>query len=329
MAVCAVAVSAQWEPLTSGTKASLRGLSSPGAEVAWASGSAGTILVTLDGGNSWKSRGFAGSEELDFRDVQAFDGRTAVVMSAGPGAKSRIYRTQDGGANWVLSHQNSEPEGFFDSMAFWDRKRGILIGDPVGGRFTVLTTDDGGKSWKKTSAEGSMPPANAGEGAFAASGTAVAVYKGGLAWFATGGEKGARVFRSNDYGKTWQVAQTPVRHDSASAGIFSVAFADARHGFAAGGDYRKTAETRGTLAITEDGGRTWSAATGLTGFRSAVALVGKGLWVATGPDGTDLSTDGGRTWKPLAGAGYHAISGRFASGFDGRIAILKLRTERN
>ncbi|BDC49749.1 oxidoreductase [Bryobacterales bacterium F-183] len=297
--------------------------------MAWASGGSGTVLLTLDGGKSWKSRGFAGTEELDFRDVEGFDWKTAVLMSAGPGAKSRIYRTEDGGANWKLSYQNTDTDGFFDSMAFWDRKRGILVGDPVGGRFTVLTTADGGKSWTRVPAAG-LPPANEGEGAFAASGTAIAVYKGGLAWFATGGEKGARVFRSKDWGRTWEVAQTPVRHDGASAGIFSVAFADARHGFVAGGDYRKTGEARDTLAVTSDGGKTWTAVAGLGGFRSAVALVGKkDMWVATGPDGTDVSYDGGRSWTPIPGAGFHSISGRFASGFDGRIAILKLRNERN
>lgn len=294
--------------------------------MAWASGASGTVLLTLDGGKSWKPRGFAGSEDLDFRDVEGFDGTTAVLMSAGPGAKSRLYRTEDGGAHWALAYQNPDPEGFFDSMAFWNRKRGILVGDPVAGRFTVLTTEDGGRTWQRVPAAG-LPPANAGEGAFAASGTAITVQKGGLAWFATGGEKGARVFRSRDWGKTWEVAQTPIRHDSASAGIFSIAFKDARNGFATGGDYRKTGDTQGTLAVTTDGGRTWTATTGLHGYRSSIAG-SKNTWLATGPDGTDLSTDGGKTWTAVPGVGYHAISGRFASGFDGRIAILKLRTER-
>ena len=63
-------------------------------------------------------------------------------------------------------------------------------------------------------------------------------------------------------------------------------------------------------AITTDGGRTWRAIQGLTGFRSAVAYIPgrKQTVVAVGPSGTDLSMDGGQTWKPIAGAGFHALS---------------------
>ena len=63
------------------------------------------------------------------------------------------------------------------------------------------------------------------------------------AWFGTGGLGGGRVFHSEDGGQTWSVAKTPIRHDSASAGIFSLAFSDALHGVAVGGDYMKPDES--------------------------------------------------------------------------------------
>jgi photosystem II stability/assembly factor-like uncharacterized protein len=310
----------QWNPLVSPSTASLRGLSAVDANIAWASGTGGTILKTTDGGKSWTSHNIAG--DLDFRDVQAFDAKVAVVMSAGPGAKSRIYRTEDGGQQWTLVHQNQQEKGFFDSVAFWDRRRGILVGDPVDGRFTILTTINGGVTWRPIAPAG-MPPANPDEGAFAASGTSIAVQRNGLAWFATGGERGGRVFRSKDWGTTWEAVQTPIRHDSASAGIFSLFFRDPDNGFAVGGDYKKPAEATGTMVITNDGGASWKATPGLSGYRSAIA-VSQTKMVATGPDGSDISEDGGKTWTSIPGPGFHSLSKTFASGAGGRLSKVKV-----
>jgi photosystem II stability/assembly factor-like uncharacterized protein len=212
----------QWTPTTAPSQASLRGIHAVSDSIVWASGANSTVLRTLDAGTSWQTFAVPGAEGLDFRDIHAWDAQTAIVMSAGPGTKSRLYRTTDGGATWTLSHENKQEKGFFDSIAFWDRKRGILVGDPVDGRFTILITVDGGVSWKPAASQ-SMPPAAEGEGAFAASGTAIAVSRNGRAWFGTGGEKGGRVFSSTDWGRSWNVFQTPIRHDTASAGVFSLA----------------------------------------------------------------------------------------------------------
>jgi photosystem II stability/assembly factor-like uncharacterized protein len=177
-----------------------------------------------------------------------------------------------------------------------------------------------------------MPPALPGEGAFAASGTCVVTARRTNAWFATGGAARARVFRSTDRGSTWQVADTPLAAGVASAGAFSLAFADARHGLVVGGDYRKEGESSANLAVTNDGGRTWLAPpTRLRGFRSAAAVWRREAdvgWMATGPAGTEWSMDGGRTWTAIPGDGFHALSiaARGAAvwvvGEQGRIARL-------
>jgi photosystem II stability/assembly factor-like uncharacterized protein len=93
------------------------------------------------------------------------------------------------------------------------------------------------------------------------------------AWLGTGGAERARVFRSNDGGLTWKVADTPIMTGVASAGIFSLALSDEKNGVAVGGDYRKEGDTGGNLAFTTDGGATWTmkGATRLRAFRSAVA----------------------------------------------------------
>ena len=116
----------------------------------------------------------------------------------------------------------------------------------------------------------------------------------------------------------------------ASAGIFSVAFRDAKHGVIVGGDYRKENEAIDNLAVTSDGGVTWRLVKGLSGFRSVVAYVPTlpETLVAIGPSGADYSTDDGRTWMTLAGPGFDTLSfahGRaiaFAAGARGSIGRL-------
>ena len=177
-----------------------------------------------------------------------------------------------------------------------------MLGDPVGGRFVVFTTEDA-TWWQNRTG----PEARPGEGAFAASGTCLIVGGAHEAWFASGA---ARVFHSTDEGRTWQVSSTPMRHDKPSAGIFSLAFSDARNGIAVGGDYAQDQETRGDIAVTSDGGHTWREPPGRpAGFRSAVAWVpDRKLWIAVGTSGSDISRDGGRTWTRFDTGAYNAIS---------------------
>ncbi len=313
-----------WIPQDSHTTESLRGVCAVSATVVWASGTRGVFLKTTDGGASWRAATVPGAEALDFRDVHAVDERTAYLLSIGTGDKSRIYKTTDGGAHWTLQLTNPDPAGFFDQFAFWDATHGILMGDPVDGQLVIMTTADGGKSWQKQR----TAPALTGEGAFAASGTGIVILGKGSVWAGTGGPGAARVFYSRNRGLTWTVATTPIRNDSASAGIFSLAFSDSKLGIAVGGDYTKADDATANIAITSDGGQTWTRPAGTPpyGFRSAVAfLADRKAWIAAGPSGTDVSLDNGQTWKPFDKAGYNAVSfvsseAGWAVGPRGRIA---------
>src|ERR1700722_2255953 len=82
---------AVWTMQSSGTTAELRGISSVDGRVAWASGTDGTVLRTVDGGAHWKTcaipDGAGDGATLDIRGVQAWDAKEALVMASGPGAK--------------------------------------------------------------------------------------------------------------------------------------------------------------------------------------------------------------------------------------------------
>ena len=326
LALLAGTVSAQsWIPQVSNTRASLRGVSAVDANNVWASGSGGTYLVSNNGGATWRAAKVPGAEALDFRGISAIDAHTVYLMSAGSGEKSRIYKTTDAGEHWALQLTNPDPKGFFDAIAFWDALHGMVAGDPLDGRAEIRTTDDGGAHWERRDA----PPALPNEGAFAASNTCLALAGSAEAWLGTGGPGAGRVFHSKDRGRTWSVARTPIRNDSASAGIFSLAFTNARDGIAVGGDYAKDKEDRQNIAITHDGGATWTAPpSGPHGFRSAIVYVPAAkVWIVTGTSGSDVSSDG-IVWRSFDAGSYNAMSfaptgAGWAVGAQGRIAAFQ------
>ncbi len=326
----------QWTLQTSGVTARLRGVSAVSDRVAWASGADSTVLRTTDGGTTWTKLKVT-TDALDFRDIDAVDARTAYVLSIGNGPASRIYKTTDAGATWTLQFKNDDPKAFYDAMSFWDRNHGIVIGDSIDGQFCIMTTENGGRTWVRVPPSG-LPPAMENEGAFAASGTNIALFGKSHAWIGTGAGAKARVLRTTDRGRSWKIAETPLAAGP-SAGIFSIAFRDAKRGVVVGGDYRKENEAVDNLAVTSDGGVTWTLVKGLTGFRSVVAYAahsasGPGTLVALGPSGGDYSTDDGRTWKVLTGPGFDTLSlasrtsngvpAAFAAGVKGAVGKLIL-----
>lgn len=287
------------------TGSSLRGVSTVNDKVAWASGSKGTILKTNDGGATWQKLTIAGTEKLDFRDVEAFGNNTAYVISAGSPAK--IYKTTDGGTTWQEQYSNTAPDIFFDALAFWNKKEGMAFGDPINGQFSALLTKDGGKTWQNLT---TVPQAQAGEAGFAASGTCLFAFGKKTVYFGSGGAK-ARLLKSEDRGQTWNIFDTPILCGQASQGIFSVAFKNDKQGILVGGDYQQPPLAHGHCAITSDGGMSWQLIENQApaGFRSGVVFVPKSnIAIAVGTNGSDISYDNGKSWKSLNNIDSNSIS---------------------
>jgi photosystem II stability/assembly factor-like uncharacterized protein len=284
------------------------------------------VLRTVDGGKTWQRLTVPGAGALDFRDVDASSSRSAYVLSIGRGEASRIYKTVDAGQHWELQLSNTDPDVFLDAMSFRDERHGVAFSDSVGGRFVVFMTVDG-QRWERIP-DSRLPPARPGEGAYAASGTNIAMTAGRI-WIGT---TAGRVLRSIDDGRTWTLAETGMATGE-SAGIFSIAFSDADHGVVVGGDYRRESSAIDNVAWTADGGTTWTLVKdrGLSGFRSVVAFIaapsrsGVAL-MAIGPSGADWSDDDGRTWSAVEGAGFDTFSVSrdhrigWAAGSSGRIS---------
>jgi photosystem II stability/assembly factor-like uncharacterized protein len=183
----------QWDILPSPTTADLRGIHAVTPEIAWASGTSGTVLRTTDAGARWTLCPTPpNAEHLDFRGVQAFDAQTAIVMSSGRGPLSRLYKTTDACAHWTLVFTNPDPEGFWDAVQFSSRDFGVLLGDPVNNIFVVMLTFNGGSKWEKQTLR-ATEDIN-GESVFAASNSALLLPQhSGYRSFCTGGHGGPRV----------------------------------------------------------------------------------------------------------------------------------------
>lgn len=305
------------------------GVAPVSGRVAWLSGSRGTWARTTDGGSTWVTGTVPGADSLQFRDVHAVDERTAWLLSIGTGEDSRIYHTTDGGATWVEQFRNTDPRAFYDCFAFWDARRAVVISDAVGDTIVLRRTEDGGRTWPLVTG---LPPAVAGEGHFAASGTCVIARGDRFAWFGSGAGRVARVGRTTDGGRTWTLVNTPIVQDASTAGITSLAFFSDTHGLALGGDIGRPDAFTDNVAETTDGGATWRLV-GRPAFSGAVygsaAVPGRGTTVvAVGPRGASWSADAGRTWHPLDDRNFWSVG--FAPdgtgwmvGTNGRIVHLR------
>jgi hypothetical protein len=337
----ASAVHAQWQMQSSPSHASLRGIHSLGnGTIAWASGTNGTVLRTLDGGHHWTTCSVpSGAEKLDFRSIWAWSAERAMVMSSGPGQLSQLYSTQDGCRSWRLVFTNPDSEGFWDALQFDGTRFGLILGDPVRGQFTMFATYDGGVHWIRQS-DPCLRPMESNQGVFAASNQSLAVFPidesnstPGFAmnhqvWFGTSGGwiygfplRTLRLVADSNDGCVHQQALPGLA--GADAGVFAMAFRDAKDAVAVGGDYRKPDEGAQSAAYTMDG-NTWRIASRLpSGYRSSVAWNGSdGSWIAAGPNGSDSSRDDGKTWQPMDRGNWNAISLPYVVGPDGRIGRL-------
>ena len=323
---------AQWRPLSTGTDASLRGLSVVDARTVWASGTGGRVVHTTDGGNVWRIDTIPGASALDLRSIHARSQRVAhVAATAG-----RIYRTTDGGRTWVRTWQATDTSVFLDAIDFWDDLNGVALGDPIAGRFLVLLTRDGGDTWREASVQ-RRPPTVEGEAAFAASGSSLVVDSAGGVWIGSGG-RAARLLYSPDRSATWITFTSPLRQGEPSQGIFSLAALNGRI-YAVGGDYQQADSVRGNEGVfSGNPERSWAppSAQPPRGYRSGVAgtrATADVFLIAVGPGGSDQSRNGGRSWSPFDSTGFHAVRASrdgvfYASGSNGRIATFDARAPR-
>ena len=202
----------------------------------------------------------------------------------------------------TIVYKEEDEKVFYDSMQFADELNGFAMGDPMGNCLSFIKTTDGGISWEKISCD-NLPKVEEGEGAFATSNTNLIV-KGKSIFMVSGGKK-SRFFVSNDFGKTWNVYNTPIIQGEEMTGIFTADFYDTKTGIIAGGNYLKQEQNFGNKAITSNGGKSWDliAENEAFGYASCVQFVpnskGKQL-ISVGGTGLYYSADFGKNWSKFS-----------------------------
>lgn len=304
--------------MAKGTKTSFRGLSIKGNSI-WVSGSGGTVGRSNDGGNTWQWQIIPGYEKTEFRDIEALDEKTAVVM--GIASPAYILKTSDGGVSWKKVYENKDFAMFLDAMAFKNAKEGVVIGDPINNKIFIAQTKDGGNSWRQSN-QLSLPDARSGEAFFAASGS-------NIIWSAQGycivsGGAASRFFTKN------KVITLPTTQGQQMTGANGIA-AQGKTLLVASGDYNNRNKQDSAFVYSHDGGKTWHLPVAMpAGYRSAVCFIGKNKAITCGITGIDMSTDGGNNWKKISDEGFNSCAYNEADntvyfvGNNGRVGKLPL-----
>ncbi len=237
--------------------------------------------------------------KLEFRSIAQTKKHIFTLCVGNP---ALLYKIDKKTMTPKLVYQEKNEKVFYDSMQFKDEKNGMAMGDPTENCLSVLITKDGGETWQKQTCD-NIPKTIDGEAAFAASNTNL-VLQGNKTWMVSGGKQ-ARIFSSDNFGKSWQSFNTPIVQGETMTGIFSAAFYDDKNGIIVGGNYEKPTQNFGNKATTTDGGKTWKLVAENSGFgyASCVQYVpnsnAKGI-VTVGATGVFYSNDSGETWTQIS-----------------------------
>jgi photosystem II stability/assembly factor-like uncharacterized protein len=308
--------------LQQGKPTSIRGLSVVDDKTAWISGSKGYIAITTDGGQTWAWQQVKGYENADFRSIEAFSDKEAIIMSSGTPAL--ILKTIDGGVNWQLKYRNADTSYFFDAMDFDDTQHGLVLGDPINNKFMMLETSDGGENWNTYD---NNPIALTGEASFAASGTCLRVLPNHIIYIVTGGSTAEIDISKPDGG--WNHYRIPIYKGQASKGAFSIAIG-LNQLVTVGGDYQHDKLSDSTACYSIDGGSIWHLSkTPSSGYQSCVEYINGSIFLSTGTPGSNITTDGGKNWTQIDDKTFNvcrkAKYGKLIllAGNDGKIGIYK------
>ena len=302
----------------------IRGLSVINDKTAWVSGSNGYVAITNNGGKTWNWQQIKGYEKSEFRDIEAFSDKEAIIMSSGTPAL--VLKTIDGGKSWQEKYRKTDSAYFFDAMDFADNKHGYILGDPINNKFLLMETKNGGKTWTNAT---NLPDALPGEAAFAASGTCLRSNNDYL--YIVSGGKTSRMIALQLNSNVWNYYNLPVTHGKSSQGAFSIAIGK-NEKIIVGGDYQNDKKTDSVAAIQTITPTVIfsNPQQGPAGYQSSVEYINNNTFLSTGTSGTNITTDGGKTWNKIDTTSFNVCAkakhGKLVllAGNDGKIALFKM-----
>ncbi len=304
-----------------GQKISIRGLSMPSASVVWASCSNGMVAKSVDGGNTFRWRRVEGYSKRDFRDIEAFDSSTAIIMAVDTPAV--VLKTTDGGLTWKKVFEDTRPGMFLDAMDF-SGDNGVVIGDPMNGKTFMAVSNDKGDSWRPKETKDIMMD---GEAFFASSGSNIKLLDtkhGFKSLFVSGGIQSRMFYKG-------QAFSLPMQSGRNSTGANGLALdPNQKKGIIIGGDFANDKRSDSAILL-------FSLSPKVTfshpvkppaGYKSAVVFLSENTVLSCGTSGVDISIDAGLNWKNISNLGFHVVvrspdgQNAIMAGSNGRIAKL-------
>jgi len=237
--------------INTNTDALIIGLQAFNDTIVWASGTYSTLMKSTDRGSNWEIFTYPEIDSLQFRDVHPISDKEAIVLSAGEGGLSKVFYFHEE-SGWKKVFQMEKEQGFIDAVQFWENGQGLVYGDAIDSLAYILKTADFGRSWVRIP---TVPLANKGEGGFASSGSNILMGTKGKAWIATGANGSARVFYTDDYGRSWGVKNTPMLTGE-FAGLTAIKKSKDKL-WITGGDLAVTDQPLENVYYSEDNAENW------------------------------------------------------------------------
>ncbi len=308
-------------------KVSIRGLSVVDNNTVWCSGTNGSVARSIDGGKTFIWQTVKGYEKRDFRDIEAFDANTALIM--GIAEPAIILKTKDGGNTWRKVFEDSTKGMFLDAMDFDEKGNGVVVGDPIDGKPYILLTKNEGDDWVRDKRNDTLI---VGEAFFASSGTNIKIIMNNIELlksyvFATGGTKST--FHIDN---TKKIFKLPIIQGKESTGANSIDVYK-NNAIIVGGDFTNDKDTTLNCVLVDmqtNPPKFSHPQTPPHGYRSCVIYITKKTLVTCGTSGVDISYDGGKNWELISTQSFHVVqkakkgNAIYLAGSKGKIAKLEL-----
>ena len=323
--------------LTQKKGVSIRGMAVPNSNTIWASGSKGSIALSVNGGLDFEWKQIKDYETRDFRSIHAWNEKEAIIVAVA--APAIMLKTKDGGISWYKVYENADTLMFLDAIHFKDDSNGLVVGDPISNQIFLLSTVDKGENWKQVPSSYFKTPLEKGEAFFASSGSNIAQLSQDN--FLVSGGLRSRLWINGE------AINIPMIQGGKSTGANSMAISpNGNNIMIVGGDFMKdTSRLQNAVGLKlvvepinnqlwqKNRKTSWEIDYTLrnpNGYRSGVEYVTNSILIACGTSGVDISKNKGKTWDLISTESFHVVRKQpntnavFFAGAGGRIGYYKI-----